>query len=119
MGGGQSRARANEAAAQYPDVHENMAYVKSYEEYKEMYDRSVKVGAGRALGGRRLVLGRSCHLTPHRSGARTGHPPACPTLHEPSCTSLETGPRRVLARHCGARVRVAGGARAGAPQRKL
>ena len=56
MGGGPSKARLNEAAAQYPDVHDNSAYIKSYEEYKKMYDRSVKVRRGD--GGQQEVRGR-------------------------------------------------------------
>ena len=52
MGGGQSRVRPNGAAAQYPEVHDKMAYVRSFEEYKKMYDRSIKVGAGGARAGR-------------------------------------------------------------------
>lgn len=42
MGGGHSKARPNEAAAAYPELHRDMAYIKSFEEYKKMYDESVK-----------------------------------------------------------------------------
>ena len=46
----------NKAAEEYPDVWQNMAYIKSREEYDVMYQQSVQVGARR--GHMRALAGR-------------------------------------------------------------
>lgn len=41
----------NLAAEEYPDVWQNMAYIKSREEYDAMYQRSINVGAQKGRAG--------------------------------------------------------------------
>lgn len=145
MGAHGSKAAPNEAAAQYPDLHDSMAYIKSREEYQRMYDRSVKV---RSLGAvvvlqtadagassARPARPRHGARGPGRRAAAPCHPLGCgvpcpkractpPVPHGPCCPAAHplpwlaappAGPRRLLARPGGEGVCLADGAAGAAP----